>query len=114
LFVALDSNFKLRCKARKITNPDMTHDWGYFVEDNTYNEYMKHVAEQLEVCTSNYFLTRETYRSVQKSNCPSTYQAVSQALTCGSVMYDVTGVLAAKCACHGYIMRVADLSKGKK
>jgi hypothetical protein len=43
-FIAVDANFKLKLKNRKINDPELGSGWSYFVEDSAYTH---HVANNL-------------------------------------------------------------------
>lgn len=49
LFVAVDANFKLKGKERKLDDVDLVPGTGIFVEDNAYQEHIKCYVEQPEV-----------------------------------------------------------------
>ena len=40
-FIAVDANFKLKLKNRRIEDPELGSGWSYFVEDS---QYTRHIA----------------------------------------------------------------------
>ena len=48
-FLAVDGNFKLRLKDRGITDPELAPGWAYFVEEETYQRFIKDFIDQPEV-----------------------------------------------------------------
>lgn len=55
LFVAVDANFKLKGKDRKLDDVDFVPGTGIFVEDGAYQEHIKAYVEQPEVCRLSLF-----------------------------------------------------------
>jgi hypothetical protein len=51
-FLAIDGNFKLRLKNRGITDPELAPGWAYFVEEESYQDFIKDYVEQPEVYQS--------------------------------------------------------------
>ena len=49
LYLAIDANFKLKGKDRKITDIDLTPGLGAFVNENQYQEFIKDYVDQPEV-----------------------------------------------------------------
>ena len=53
-FIALDANFRLRLKNRKINDPELASGWFYFVENSAYTDHVATHTNQEEVrCGSN-------------------------------------------------------------
>ncbi|KAF8223891.1 hypothetical protein L208DRAFT_1314782, partial [Tricholoma matsutake] len=49
-FLAVDGNFKLRLKEHGINDPELAPGWGYFVEEEAYQAFIKNFIDQPEVC----------------------------------------------------------------
>jgi uncharacterized C2H2 Zn-finger protein len=49
LFLAVDANFRLKLKDRKIKDPEIGSGWAYFVEDKQYIEHVSRNTNALEV-----------------------------------------------------------------
>jgi hypothetical protein len=49
LFLAIDGNFKLQQKDRKITDIEIAPGWVYFVEEEDYQAFLKNYIDQPEV-----------------------------------------------------------------
>lgn len=52
LFIAVDANFKLKGKERKLDDVDLIPGTGVFVEQNAYQKHIANYVEQPEVCKS--------------------------------------------------------------
>ena len=52
-FLAVDGNFKLQLKDRRITDPELAPRWAYFVEEENYQTFLKDFIDQPEI----YFLS---------------------------------------------------------
>jgi hypothetical protein len=50
LFLAVDANFKLKCKDRGIHDPELAPGWASFVEEGRYQEHIAQYVDQPEVC----------------------------------------------------------------
>lgn len=48
-FIAVDANFKLRLKNRKINDPELGPGWSYFVEDSAYTHHVANKQYDKEV-----------------------------------------------------------------
>lgn len=49
LFLAVDANFRLKLKNRKIKDPEIGSGWAYFVENSRYIEHISQSFEDAEV-----------------------------------------------------------------
>jgi hypothetical protein len=49
LFLALDANFRLKLKGRKIDDPELGSGWAYFVENQRYVEHVAQATDEAEV-----------------------------------------------------------------
>jgi hypothetical protein len=49
LYLAIDANFKLKGKDRKITDIDLALGLGAFVDENQYQDFIKDYVDQPEV-----------------------------------------------------------------
>ncbi|KAJ3535047.1 hypothetical protein NM688_g7034 [Phlebia brevispora] len=100
LFIAMDANFRLKCRAVSSNerDPALGSGWGYFVEDTAYCNMMLAYADQEEISTCTGFA------------------AIEKANTKFSKGYAVTGIGMAVCARHGFILPNAagDLQKGER
>jgi len=80
LFVALDANFCLRCRAvsNDQSDPSLSQGWAYFVEDTAFKKYLcDHKNDTQEAC----LLTPEYWHIlilIEKSTC-SNHNAVNMA-----------------------------------
>ncbi|KAF9777745.1 hypothetical protein BJ322DRAFT_1015458 [Thelephora terrestris] len=90
LFLAVDANFRLKLKNRKIKDPEVGSGWAYFVENN---RYLEHVSRN----------TNDTEVSV--SGCGSAFHTVNQANTKSTKDYIASGVVACICARHSFMMK---------
>ena len=48
-FIALDANFKLKLKNRKINDPELGSGWSYFVENSAYTRHVESNPHEREV-----------------------------------------------------------------
>lgn len=48
-FIALDANFKLKLRNRKINDPELGSGWSYFVEESAYANHVKGNVDEEEV-----------------------------------------------------------------
>ncbi|KAG2031785.1 hypothetical protein BDR03DRAFT_936229 [Suillus americanus] len=101
LFIVIDANFRLKCKAVSSENvdPSLNAGWGYFVEEAAYKAYL---ADQAGV-------------KQDRSTCVS-HNAVNMADTKSSYGLAATGVGTVDCARHDMKLAngVGDLQKGEK
>jgi hypothetical protein len=49
LFLALDANFRLKLKDRKINDPELGSGWAYFVQNQHYIEHVSQATDETEV-----------------------------------------------------------------
>ena len=49
LFLAVDANFRLKLKERKIEDPEIGSGWAYFVENDRYIEHVSQTTDDTEV-----------------------------------------------------------------
>jgi len=52
LILAMDANFKLKCKDRGINDVELAPGWAYFVEQNCYMAHLKDHVDEPEVSCS--------------------------------------------------------------
>ena len=52
LFLAVDANFRLKLKDRKIKDPEIGSGWAYFVENSQYIEHVSQKTNGVEVSDS--------------------------------------------------------------
>ncbi|KAG0695571.1 hypothetical protein DFH29DRAFT_984920 [Suillus ampliporus] len=101
LFLAIDANFRLKCKAVLNDNvdPSLSRGWGYFMEEEAYKRFLRSSADSIQ----------------EKSTC-SSHNAVNMADTKSNCGLAITGLGTINCACH--IMKrpnaVGDLQKGER
>ncbi|KAG2052216.1 hypothetical protein BDR06DRAFT_983243 [Suillus hirtellus] len=101
LFMAIDMNFRLKCKAvsSDTANPSLNVGWGYFVHDGTYKSYLvAHAKEKQE-----------------QSTCVS-HNVVNAADTKSSHGLVATGIGTIDCARHDMKLPngIGDLQKGER
>lgn len=50
LFVAIDANFRLKCKAvsSNVADPGLSRGWAYFVEETAYKSYLAKLINELQ------------------------------------------------------------------
>ncbi|KAG2134928.1 uncharacterized protein EDB93DRAFT_1242627 [Suillus bovinus] len=101
LFIAIDTNFRLKCKAVSSDNvdPSLNSGWAYFIQEADYKTYLAHQAGVKQ----------------DRSTCVS-HNAVNLADTKSSHGLATTGVGTVDCARHDMKLAngVGDLQKGKK
>ena len=51
LYLAIDTNFKLKGKDRKIQDIELMPGTGVFVEESAYQEHLRSYVDQPEVCS---------------------------------------------------------------
>lgn len=52
LYISVDANFKLKGKERGLKDIELMPGWGPFVEENTYQDFLKDYVDQPEVSFS--------------------------------------------------------------
>ncbi|KAF8121495.1 hypothetical protein EV363DRAFT_1457566 [Boletus edulis] len=101
LFVAIDANFRLKCKAvsSDAADPGLNHGWAYFVEEKSSKDYLCGVLNEPQ----------------PKSSC-SGHTAVNTADTKSTTGLATTAVGTVDCTRHGFKLPggVGDLQKGEK
>ena len=115
LFLAVDANFRLKLKDRKIKDPEIGSGWAYFVENN---QYIKHVSQKTEdVEVSNFHFGSSRYSLLFKvTSCGSDFHAVNQVNRKSTKGYVASGVVACVCARHSLMMKngAGDLQRGER
>jgi len=115
LFLAIDANFRLKLKNRKIKDPEVGSGWAYFVENSRYIGHVSQNANDAEV--SNFSYGDSFYSRLPKvTSCGSDFHAVSQANKRSTKDYVASGVVACVCARHSLMMKngVGDLQRGER
>jgi len=51
-FIAVDANFKLKLKNRRIVDPELGSGWSYFVENSQYARHVARNPHERDVCLS--------------------------------------------------------------
>ncbi|KAJ2921118.1 hypothetical protein H1R20_g15975, partial [Candolleomyces eurysporus] len=99
LFLAVDANFKLKGKARKIKDVELVPGMGCFVEENAYQSHLIQYVDEGEINT-----------------CLSEHDAIVRAAVRCTPGYDVTGAGLVICSRHGLVRRngAGDLQKGER
>ncbi|KAF8836637.1 hypothetical protein BDN67DRAFT_992063 [Paxillus ammoniavirescens] len=101
LFIAIDANFRLKCKAvsSNTVDPSLSGRWFYFVEENAYKHHLSVHSPNVQ----------------EKSTC-SDHSAVNLVDTKPSYGLAATGVSIVNCSCHNMKLpkAVGDLQKGEK
>ncbi|KAG1722239.1 hypothetical protein EDB19DRAFT_1898224 [Suillus lakei] len=101
LFIAIDANFHLKCKAVSSDDidPGLNAGWAYFVEETKYKNY----------------LSARSGEKQEHSTCVS-HNTVNMADTKSARGLAATGVGTVDCACHEFKLPtgVGDLQKGEK
>jgi hypothetical protein len=113
-FVAVDANFRLKLKNRRLKDVELSSGWAYYVEPSEYEKYLRKHSADLEVST--YRSTRiRSLNACQVNMCQSNLHAVDHAHK-SARNYIATGVGAVKCARHTFIYPngVGDLQKGER
>ena len=115
LFLAVDANFRLKLKDRKIKDPEIGSGWAYFVENNRYIEHVSQNTMDVEVSDFCYGCSRYSY-SLKVSSCGSDFHAVNRANRRSKKDYVTSGVVACVCARHSLMMKngVGDLQRGER
>ncbi|KAG1726729.1 uncharacterized protein EDB91DRAFT_1061499 [Suillus paluster] len=101
LFLAIDANFCLKCKAVSNDNvdPSLSRGWGYFMEEEAYKGFLHSSADSIQ----------------EKSTC-SSHTAVNMADTKSNHGLAITGLGTVDCAHHNMKRpnAVGDLQKGER
>ncbi|KAG1887614.1 hypothetical protein F4604DRAFT_1877484 [Suillus subluteus] len=101
LFLTIDANFRLKCKAvsSDSVDPSLSCGWGYFVEDKAYKDFLHSGADSIQ----------------EKSTC-SSHNAVNMADTKSNRGLATTGLGTVDCARHNMKLpnAVGDLQKGER
>ncbi|KAH6886031.1 hypothetical protein BKA70DRAFT_1465400 [Coprinopsis sp. MPI-PUGE-AT-0042] len=84
LFLAMDANFKLKGKDRKLTDLEMTPGWSYCVNEHKYQHHLLEFADEAEIST-----------------CHSEHDAIVRASVRRTPGYNVTGAGLVICSRHG-------------
>lgn len=118
LFMACDANFRLKLKNRKLRDIDLAPGWGYYVPEREYYAHLKDRIGDVEVRSFNIIcckLSDVHHTLLQVNLCQSNLHAVDHANK-RSTNYSASGVGAAKCARHTFVMPngVGDLQRGEK
>lgn len=119
LFMACDANFRLKLKNRKLRDIDLSPGWGYYVPEKEYYAHLKDRIGDTEVTSCNTICPPlsnvRPCLLIQVNLCQSNLHAVDHANK-RSTNYSASGVGAAKCARHTFVMPngVGDLQRGEK
>ncbi|KAF6741396.1 hypothetical protein DFP72DRAFT_1115848 [Ephemerocybe angulata] len=99
LFLAVDANFKLKGKARKIKDVELISGLAAFVEEGGYQQFLLQHVNEPEINT-----------------CHSEHDAIVRAAVRCTPGYDVTGAGLVICSRHGLVQPngAGDLQKGEK
>ncbi|KAH6893986.1 hypothetical protein BKA70DRAFT_1320196 [Coprinopsis sp. MPI-PUGE-AT-0042] len=98
IFLAVDANFKLKAKDRKINDVELMPGWGCFVEESEYQGYLNDYIGDKEINT-----------------CRSEHDTIMRAATRSTPGYSVSGAGMVICSRHGLVRPngVGDLQKGE-
>ncbi|KAI0245298.1 hypothetical protein BJV78DRAFT_1277455 [Lactifluus subvellereus] len=99
LFLAADTNFKLKGKDRGINDLELAPGWASFVEEGRYQEHIRQYVDQPKINT-----------------CQSEHDALVRAVVRCTPGYSVTGVGLCVCPRHCLIRKngAGDLQKGER
>ncbi|KAA1478738.1 hypothetical protein DENSPDRAFT_788380, partial [Dentipellis sp. KUC8613] len=99
MFLAIDTNFKLKLKNHNYTDLELAPGWAYFVPEPPYQEHLASHEDEEEM-----------------KNCDSTFAAVDHANMPGQKRFCVNGVGAVVCARHSFFRpnSVGDLPRGER
>ena len=117
MFLALDANFRLTLKDRKINDPELGSGWAYFVEIQRYLEHISQATNGAEVTESSFgpCYCPNGPLILQVTGCGSDFHAVNRANS-KPKGYVATGVVACVCARHSLVQKngVGDLQRGER
>jgi hypothetical protein len=115
LFLAVDANFRLKLKDRKIQDPEIGSGWAYFVETNRYLEHISQSTDDLEVSELSHNGSGHQHL-FKVTGCGSNFHAVNQVNRKSTKDYVASGVVACVCARHSLMMKngVGDLQRGER
>jgi len=119
LILAIDANFRLKNKCRRIRNdPALGDGWGHWVPEKPYQAYIKKYGYQQEVSVLSLFFKQFNLdiHGLQPNLCDSDLHAIDHANKNASAKYRSTGVGAVVCARHGLVRKngIGDLQKGER
>ncbi|KAM6489975.1 hypothetical protein JOM56_014554 [Amanita muscaria] len=99
LYLAIDANFKLKGKDRKIEDVELMPGTGVFVHESKYQEHIRNYVDQPEINT-----------------CQSEHEAIVRASTRNMPGYAVSGAGLVLCSRHSLVRKngVGDLQKGER
>ncbi|PPR06471.1 hypothetical protein CVT24_002571 [Panaeolus cyanescens] len=99
LFIAVDANFKLKCKGRNIADIELLGNTGVYVDESSYQSHIEGYKEEPEVNT-----------------CESEHDAIVKASTKATPGYAISGKGLALCTRHLLVRKngVGDLQKGER
>ena len=115
LFLAVDTNFRLKLKDHKIKDPELRSRWAYFVETDRYIEHVSQNTNDVEVSGFPHSGSQYSH-SFRVTSCGSDFHTVNQANRRSTKNYIVSGVVACVCARHSLMMKngVGDLQRGER
>ena len=115
LFLAVDANFRLKLKDRKIKDPEVGSGWTYFVENGKYTKHVSQAVHDVEVSSFCYGGSWCS-RICKVTSCGSDFHAVNQANRKSTKDYIASGIVACVCARHSLMMKngVGDLQRGER
>lgn len=119
LYIAVDANFKLKGKQRRLNDVELMGGMGAFVEEENYQRHLAEYVSQPEVrdrLSSQRVAYPLTRQPLQINTCESQHDALVRAATRSSPGYAVSGVVAVICTRHCLVRRngAGDLQKGEK
>ncbi|KAI0040342.1 hypothetical protein FA95DRAFT_1502997 [Auriscalpium vulgare] len=99
LFLAIDANFKLKMKNRKLSDIELSPGWGYFVNTEAYDAFLKDYIDEPEM-----------------KHCDSNHSARDHANTPAQKRFAINGVGAIICSRHCFYLKhcMGDLQRGER
>ncbi|KAI0037791.1 hypothetical protein FA95DRAFT_1585548 [Auriscalpium vulgare] len=99
LFLAIDANFKLKMKNRKLSDVELSPGWGYFVNTGAYDAFLKDYIDEPEM-----------------KHCDSNHAARDHANTPAQKRFAINGVGAIICSRHCFYLKhcMGDLQRGER
>lgn len=113
--MAVDANFRLKLKNRKLEDISLAPGWGYYVEEKEYHAYLKEHVSENEVRSTRIRRNFKDSPAEQINYCQSHLHAIDHGNKHLS-NYSASGVGASKCARHTFVRPngVGDLQRGEK
>ena len=116
LYLAVDANFKLKGKDRKLQDIELMPGGGAFVEESAYQAHICNYIGQPEVRCCVFYGIFPMICVTQISTCQSEHDAIVRASTRNTPGYAVSGTGLVICSRHSLVRKngAGDLRKGER